>query len=90
MNPYRFRSFLFSSALLLASAGCPKSSSPAVPTLSVAVNAGVETGASRLTVKCAADPGLKPGEAAALLFDEREIHLFDPETGKSLRLEGTR
>ena len=53
-------------------------------------HAVVETEASRLTVKCAADPGLKPGEAAALLFDEREIHLFDPVTGKSLRLEGTR
>jgi multiple sugar transport system ATP-binding protein len=44
-------------------------------------HAVVEVGASRLTVKCAADPGLKPGEAATLAFDESEIHLFDPETG---------
>ena len=50
----------------------------------------VEAGASRLTVKCAADPGLKPGEAAALIFDEREIHLFDPETGKRKQLEEAR
>ena len=42
MNPYKFSSFLFSSALLLAPAGCSKSSVPDVPTLSVAVNAGVE------------------------------------------------
>jgi multiple sugar transport system ATP-binding protein len=51
-------------------------------------HAVVESGASRLTVKCHADPGRRPGEAAALLFDERELHFFDPETGKRLQSEG--
>jgi multiple sugar transport system ATP-binding protein len=52
-------------------------------------HAVVEAGTSRLTVKCAADPGLKPGEASALLFDEREMHLFDPETGTRIQTEKT-
>ncbi|MFI5363056.1 MAG: ABC transporter ATP-binding protein [Elusimicrobiota bacterium] len=53
-------------------------------------HAVVETGVSRLTVKCSADPGLKPGDAAALVFDERELHLFDAQTGKRMQMEESR
>jgi len=37
-----------------------------------------------VTVRCASDPGLKPGDASRLLLDETKLHLFDAETGQRI------
>ena len=44
-------------------------------------HAVVEVGGRRVTVRCASDPGLKPGDSSRLLVDESKLHLFDAETG---------